>query len=68
MLRSDVTPSACRAAWIPYLISGPPKVHLEGELLGEADLFEPNWIDLCDLSDYPALLVARELVDLTCDS
>ena len=36
------------------------EAHLEGELLGESYLFELNWIDLSDLSDYPALLVARD--------
>ena len=42
--------------------------HLEGEILGESYLFEFNWFDFSDLSDYPALLVAQEMVDLTTEN
>ena len=39
------------------------RVHgLHGELLGDSWMFELNWIDLSNVSDYPELLVAREMV------
>lgn len=42
--------------------------HLEGELLGESYLFELNWFDFSDLSGYPALSVAHEMVDLATEN
>ena len=44
------------------------EAHLEGELLGESYFFELNWVDLSNLSDYPALLVAHKMVDLATEN
>ncbi len=41
---------------------------LEGELVGESYFFELDWIDFSDLSAYPSLLVAHEMVDLATEN
>ena len=41
---------------------------LQGEPLGESYLFELNWVDLSDPSDYPALVVASAMVDLATEN
>jgi hypothetical protein len=38
------------------------EAQLHGEPLGHSYMFELNWIDLSDDSDYPALVVAHEMV------
>ena len=38
------------------------ETHLHGEPLGDCFMFELNWFDLGDLSDYPALMVAHAMV------
>ena len=38
------------------------EVDVHGTLLGDYYLFELNWVDLSDESEYPALLVAHEMV------
>ena len=40
----------------------------EGDLLGESYLFELNWVDLSDTSDYPALMVAYAMVELATEN
>jgi hypothetical protein len=38
------------------------EARVHGTVLGDSYLFELNWVDLSDEGEYPALLVAHEMV------